>query len=55
MQEKKMLFARKLNGEWRKYSAHEYVNLSESFSLGLLALGVKKGDKIATITPNRPE
>lgn len=48
-------FARNIEGKWHKYSAKKYVELSESFALGLIALGIEKGAKIATITPNRPE
>ncbi len=47
--------AGKRNGEWYRYSASEYIRQSELFSLGLLALGLKKGDVIATISNNRPE
>jgi len=42
-------------GGWRTYTTEEYVNNSNYISYGLVKLGVKKGDKIASITPNRPE
>ena len=45
----------KENGKWIKYSASQYVELSRFVSLGLMALGLKKGDRIATISNNRPE
>lgn len=45
----------KQNGEWYTYSTAEYYEKSHQFAMGLLAMGFKKGDKIATITPNRPE
>lgn len=45
----------KENGEWVKYSSQDYINYSNWVSYGLLALGFKKGDKIATISNNRPE
>ncbi|RIH66641.1 long-chain fatty acid--CoA ligase [Mariniphaga sediminis] len=45
----------KKNGEWYTYSTEEYYKKSHQFALGLLALGFKKGDKIATVTTNRPE
>lgn len=45
----------KVNGEWVKYSSKAYIENSNLVSYGLLALGLKKGDKIATITNNRPE
>lgn len=47
--------AGKKNGEWVKYSTQDYINHSNWVSYGLLALGFKKGDKIATISNNRPE
>ncbi len=45
----------KKNGNWYTYSTEEYYNKSHHFALGLLALGFGKGDKIATVTANRPE
>ena len=45
----------KQDGKWRKYSTQEYIDFSYHFSLGLLAKGFKMGDKIATISNNRPE
>lgn len=45
----------KSKGQWISYSAQEYIDLSHDFAYGLLALGYKKGDKLATITNNRPE
>ncbi|MFO7923224.1 MAG: long-chain fatty acid--CoA ligase [Bacteroidales bacterium] len=47
--------ASKHNGEWRKYTIKEYAEMARLFSLGLLGMGFKKGDKIATISNNRPE
>ncbi|SMO64835.1 long-chain acyl-CoA synthetase [Saccharicrinis carchari] len=45
----------KLNGEWYAFSVVEYHDKAKQFALGLLSLGFKKGDKIATISNNRPE
>ncbi len=45
----------KQNGVWVKYSAGEYIENSYNFSYGLIALGIKKGDKIITVSNNRPE
>ncbi len=45
----------KEGGKWIKYSARDYADISDSVSFGLLAMGLKKGDKIATISNNRPE
>ncbi len=43
------------NGAWYVYSTEEYYEKSHQFATGLLALGIKRGDKIATVTTNRPE
>lgn len=45
----------KEDGKWLTYSTKEYFEASQNVSFGLLNLGVKKGDKIASITVNRPE
>ena len=45
----------KENGIWVKYSSKDYQNIVNNISYGFLQLGIKKGDCIATITPNRPE
>ena len=42
-------------GKWIEYSVDEYTERSCAVSYGLMALGIQKGDKIATITFNRPE
>jgi long-chain acyl-CoA synthetase len=47
--------AAKENGVWIKYSANDYVNNATFLSYGLMALGLKKGDMVATISNNRPE
>jgi len=47
--------AGKEDGEWKKYSIDHYIETANNISYALLKLGVKKGDKIATITQNRPE
>ena len=43
------------SNDWYVYSTAEYVEKSHQFAMGLMALGLKKGDKIATVTTNRPE
>ena len=48
-------FVAKQKGKWVKYSSRQYIDFSYLLSYGLLALGLKKGDKIVTITKNRPE
>jgi len=41
--------------EWYVYSTIQYVEKSNQLAMGLMALGLKKGDKVATVTTNRPE
>ncbi|MBA4408583.1 MAG: long-chain fatty acid--CoA ligase [Bacteroidota bacterium] len=45
----------KNENDWYVYSTEEYVEKSHQFAFGLMALGLKKGDKVATVTNNRPE
>ena len=45
----------KRNGKWDNFSTNEYKENVDNFSYGLLAMGFKKGDKIATVSNNRPE
>ena len=45
----------KRNGQWEKFSTQEYKNNVDYFSLGLLSMGFKPGDKIVTMSNNRPE
>ena len=47
--------AGKKDGKWYTFSTEEYHKKSHQFALGLLAMGMKPGDKIATVTTNRPE
>ena len=49
------VFNIKQQGKWIAYSSQDYIDYSYDFSCGLLALGFKQGDKIVTITNNRPE
>lgn len=45
----------KENGGWRHYSINQYISIVNNISYGLMQLGIKKGDKIASISPSRPE
>jgi len=51
----KTILSVKRNGEWEDFSSEDFIKYRDEFSMGLLALGVKKGDKILTISNNRPE
>ena len=47
--------AGKKNGTWQRFSTVEYIKYADAFSYGLMAMGLKKGDMVATISNNRPE
>ncbi len=47
--------AAKRNGRWERFSTADYRREVDNFSLGLLAMGFNKEDKIATVSNNRPE
>lgn len=52
---RKDMLGGKQEKEWITYSTEEVRNNINWVSYGLLAMGFKKDDKIATITPNKPE
>jgi len=49
------VLAGKDNGQWVKYSIKDYISAADNISFGLLKLGVKPGDNVATISGGRPE
>jgi len=52
---KDICLAGKKGGKWINYTVDQYRENIDLVSKGLLSLGVKKNDKIATISNNRPE
>jgi len=53
--ENRPVVAIKNNGSWEEYNIEQYSQISYNLSYGLLAMGLKPGDKVATISGNRPE
>ena len=51
----KIIFSYKVNNEWTHTSTEAFANAVNELSLGLLKLGIKKGDTVATISSNRPQ
>jgi long-chain acyl-CoA synthetase len=49
------VLAGKDNGKWIKYSIDDYISSADNISYGLLKLGIKPGDNVATISGSRPE
>ena len=45
----------KYGGVWKNYSSQDCVNFRDKVSRALLASGLKPDDKVALISPNRPE
>ena len=45
----------KQNGAWVKFSSMQYIEYSYNFCYGLYDSGFRKGDKIITVSSNRPE
>ncbi len=59
---KEDMLAIKENGQWKKYSTQEVIDICNKLSAGLLSLGLSKGsdtpetqDKVAILSNNRPE
>jgi long-chain acyl-CoA synthetase len=45
----------KIDGNWRKYHIDEYISIVNDISYALIHAGIKAGDKVAIVSPNRPE
>jgi long-chain acyl-CoA synthetase len=52
---KKNALGGKNKSGWYTYSSQDYIENSNNISLGFLSLGLEKGDKVATVSVNRPE
>ncbi len=53
--DKRDILVAKVSGNWHPVSVKEYYETAYKLSYGLMALGLKKGDRVATISNNRPE
>ncbi|OYT17091.1 MAG: long-chain fatty acid--CoA ligase [Bacteroidetes bacterium 4572_77] len=52
---KDVALAVKRNNKWEEFSTSTYKQMADWVSYGLLSMGLKKGDKIITVSNNRPE
>ena len=52
---KQIMVAGKTEGRWKTYQTDEFLKIVDNCSRGLALLGIKKGDKVAIMSPNRPE
>ena len=49
------ILAGKVNGEWVKYSSHDYYKFAHYLAYGLCEMGIKQGDRVITMSGNCPE
>ena len=49
------ILAGKVNGEWVKYSSHDYYKYAHYLAYGLCEVGLKRGDRVVTMSGNCPE
>ena len=49
------ILAGKVNGEWVKYSSHDYYRYAHYLAYGLCETGLKQGDRVVTMSANCPE
>jgi long-chain acyl-CoA synthetase len=49
------ILAGKVNGEWVKYSSHDYYKFAHYMAYGLCEMGLKEGDRVITMSGNCPE
>ncbi len=49
------ILAGKVNGEWVKYSSHDYYKYAHYLAYGLCEMGLRQGDKVITMSANCPE
>lgn len=49
------ILAGKVNGEWVKYSSHDYYKFAHYLAYGLCEMGLKQGDRVVTMSSNCPE
>lgn len=52
---KEDILAGKVNGEWVKYSSHDYYKYAHYLAYGLCEIGLKQGDRVVTMSANCPE
>lgn len=53
--EKESALVKKENGEWISYSTLDYIHNSNLLAYAFIELGFKKGDRVISISNNRPE
>lgn len=51
----KDILSAKVDGKWIHYDTDAFIRNVDDLSLALIYLGIKKDDKVANMSPNRPE
>lgn len=49
------ILASKVAGNWKTHSIDNFIIYADEISRGLLKMGIQKDDKVAVMSPNRPE
>lgn len=52
---KRTMFACKVDGNWKKFISRDFVKMTDTISLGLIGMGVQKGDRVAVVSNNCPQ
>lgn len=52
---RELLLAKRSANGWKKYDKQEIIELVDNLSKGILSKGLKKGDRVALMSGNRPE
>lgn len=52
---KEIMFSTKVDGQWEAISTKTFIDKVNALSKGLIQLGIKSGDKVALVSPNRVE
>ncbi|HLG03990.1 MAG TPA: long-chain fatty acid--CoA ligase [Bacteroidia bacterium] len=53
--DKPVAFSGKESGKWRDWSFSEFERLAYALASGLIRLGLRRGDRVAIVSNNRPE
>lgn len=49
------LIGKKVDNKWKTYKIDDFIDITNNISKGLLSRGIKKNDRIAIMSGNRPE